>query len=98
MICDCAGPQNFLLSPFKSSVSRSLSLTSSLSASIWKINCQPGHIVRSAEEVLVVLEAMKTEIGVEAGDENIGRTVKGFGGGVKPGALVKAGDVLVVFE
>lgn len=52
----------------------------------------------SAEEVLVVLEAMKTEIGVEAGEENVGRTVKAFGSGVRPGALVKAGDVLVVFE
>lgn len=41
---------------------------------------------------------MKTEINVEAGEENVGRTVMGFGQGVVEGAAVNAGDVLVILQ
>lgn len=71
---------------------------SSLSASVWKVNCAPGYIVQSAEDILVVLEAMKTEVNIEAGEENVGRTVRSLGKDVQPGALVQAGDVLVTLD
>ncbi|KAH9927658.1 urea carboxylase [Fomitopsis serialis] len=73
-------------------------VVSSLTASIWKIKCKPGDVVKSGEDVLIILEAMKTEVNVEAGEENIGRTVAGFGKGVKEGTAVGSGDVLVVFK
>ncbi|KAI0925356.1 hypothetical protein AcV7_005625 [Taiwanofungus camphoratus] len=73
-------------------------IVSSLSSSVWKIKCKPGDLIKSAEHVLVVLEAMKTEINVEAGEENVGRTVMGFGQGVVEGAAVNAGDVLVILQ
>ena len=43
-------------------------VTSSLTAHIWKIGCAVGDIIKSAEHVLVVLEAMKTEVSIEAGE------------------------------
>ncbi|KAH7919924.1 hypothetical protein BV22DRAFT_1022136 [Leucogyrophana mollusca] len=70
-------------------------ITSSMSASIWKIKCRPGDIIQGADDVMIILEAMKTEINVPAGEDNVGRIVKGFGRGVKEGASVEAGDVLV---
>lgn len=73
-------------------------VVSSLTASVWKIKCKPGDLVKSGEDVLIILEAMKTEVNVEAGEENIGRTVAGLGKGVKEGAAVGSGDVLVVFK
>lgn len=74
------------------------SVISSLSATIWKIKCSPGTIIQSGEDVVMVLEAMKTEINVEAGEENVGLTVLGFGKGVKEGAAVSPGDVLIVLK
>lgn len=41
---------------------------------------------------------MKTEINVEAGEENVGRKVLGFGKGVREGAQVSPGEVLVVLQ
>ena len=35
---------------------------------------------------------------IEAGEENVGRVVKGFARDVKEGATVQAGDVLVYLE
>ena len=74
------------------------SVKSSLSASVWKVTCEPGYVVKSAEDVLVVLEAMKTEVNIEAGEENVGRTVRSLGKDVRPGGLVHAGDTLVILE
>lgn len=74
------------------------SVRSSMTAHVWKVTCNPGVIIRSGEEVLVVLEAMKTEVNVEAGDENIGKKVKRLAEGVKQGALVQAGHPLVILE
>ena len=73
-------------------------VTSSLTAHIWKIKCAVGDTGKSAEDVLVVLEAMKTEVNVEAEEENVGRKVAGFGRGVREGSTVQAGDPLVYFE
>lgn len=67
-------------------------------ASVWKIKCQPGEVIQSADDVLVILEAMKTEINVPAGEENIGKVVRGLGRGIMEGASVQAGDVLVWLE
>jgi biotin carboxyl carrier protein len=39
----------------------STSITSSLSASIWKIKCQPGDVIQSGDDILVILEVMKTD-------------------------------------
>lgn len=41
---------------------------------------------------------MKTEVNVEAGGENVGRKIRGFGKDVRAGGLVQAGDILVVLE
>jgi urea carboxylase len=76
----------------------STSITSSLSASIWKIKCQPGDVTQSADDILVILEAMKTEINVLVGEENVGKVVKSLGKGIVEGASVQAGDILVWFE
>ncbi|KAI0765576.1 carbamoyl-phosphate synthase L chain, ATP binding domain-containing protein [Irpex lacteus] len=57
-------------------------ITSSINASVWKITQQPGYVIKSPEDVLLVLEAMKTEINVEAGEEN-------------EGAMVSPGQILV---
>ncbi|KAI0759541.1 urea carboxylase [Trametes elegans] len=73
-------------------------LASSLSAHVWKIKCAVGDVVKTAEDILIILEAMKTEVNVEAGEEFVGRKVKGFGRGVKEGGSVSAGDPLVYFE
>lgn len=73
-------------------------VVSSLTASVWKIKCKLGDVIKSGEDVLMILEAMKTEVNVEAGEENIGRTVIGFGNGVKEGVAVGSGDVLVVLK
>ncbi|KAG2148952.1 allophanate hydrolase subunit 2-domain-containing protein [Suillus clintonianus] len=76
----------------------STSVASSISSSVWKIKCQPGDVIQSADEVLIILEAMKTEINILAGEENIGKVVKSLGKGIREGASVQAGDVLAWFE
>lgn len=70
-------------------------IPSSMSASVWKIRCQVGQTIGSADEVMIILEAMKTEINVPAGEENIGKVVKRLGKGIREGASVQAGDPLV---
>lgn len=76
----------------------SISISSSMAASVWKVKCQPGEVIKSADDVLIILEAMKTEINVRAGEENIGKVVKGLGKGVREGISVQGGDVLVWLE
>lgn len=73
-------------------------VVSPLPASIWKITIIPGTIIHSKDDVLLILEAMKTEIPVEAGKENVGKKVKQLGRNVREGAIINAGDILVVFE
>ncbi|KAI0693471.1 urea carboxylase [Cytidiella melzeri] len=73
-------------------------VTSSVSASVWKLTQRPGYTVKTAEDILLVLEAMKTEINIEAGEENVGRTVQAYAHGVKEGAMVTPGQILVVLS
>lgn len=92
-----------------------ISVTSPLTASVWKIKCKQGDEVKDADAALVVLgrrhfisiqrttdcplaEAMKTEINVTAGSLNVGKTVVGFGRGLKEGAIVSAGDIIVMLQ
>ncbi|KAH8114013.1 hypothetical protein DFH11DRAFT_1727035 [Phellopilus nigrolimitatus] len=71
--------------------------SASLSGSVRQVKTRIGDLMNSEEEVLVVLEAMKTEITVSAGEENVGLRISGFGKGVKEGKVVQAGDKLVLF-
>ncbi len=72
----------------------SSSVVASLSGSIWKFQVMLGDVIQAAEQVVVILEAMKTEVNIEAGEENVGLTVKWF---AQEGATVSPGDVRVVF-
>ena len=71
---------------------------SSIMASIAKVQCRPGDVIESSDQVLVVMEALKTEILITAGEEHVGRRVKTLGEGVREKAMVAAGEVLVVLE
>ncbi|TFK35167.1 allophanate hydrolase subunit 2-domain-containing protein [Crucibulum laeve] len=73
-------------------------VTASIFASVWKIKCRIDDVITSPDDLLLILEAMKTEIPVRAGEDNVGKTVKGFGKGIKEQAVVRPGDVLVVLD
>lgn len=66
-----------------------------MNARVWKFVQKPGYTVRTAEDVLVVLEAMKTEINVEAGEENVGRTISSYSREVQEGTVVIPGQILI---
>ncbi|KAJ6572508.1 allophanate hydrolase subunit 2-domain-containing protein, partial [Mycena vulgaris] len=70
-------------------------ITSPLFGNIWKICCRAGDIIASSDTTVAILEAMKTEIPIKAGESNVGMTVSGFGKGVREGASVHPGDGLV---
>jgi urea carboxylase len=53
-------------------------------------------VIQSEDEVLIILEAMKTEIPIRAGEDNVGKTIKRLT--VKEGAMVRPGDVMVVLD
>ncbi|KZV63052.1 urea carboxylase [Peniophora sp. CONT] len=74
------------------------SVTAPISASVWRIKCSVGDVIKSANDVLVILEAMKTEISVTAGEEQVGKTVSGYGRGVREGAVVNSGDTLITLS
>ncbi|KAL0571378.1 hypothetical protein V5O48_010583 [Marasmius crinis-equi] len=89
----------------KSSSSASAGTTtvaSPLSASIWKIKAKLGDVIQSASDVLMVLEAMKTEIPVKAGGKNVGKKIVAFGSGegegIREGGTVRAGEALVLLD
>lgn len=67
-----------------------------MAAAIWKIRVQPGDIISAADQVVITLEAMKTEIDVPAERGFVGKKVKRVL--VKEGDVVGSGDWLVVFE
>ncbi|KAF7341805.1 Urea carboxylase [Mycena sanguinolenta] len=77
-------------------VEGSTEITSPLFGSVWKICCQPRDIITSADTIVVILEAMKTEIPIKAGESNVGKTVKGLNKGIREGASVGPGDPLIV--
>ena len=65
----------------------------SLAGTVWKTKAAVGDIIASADQVMAILEAMKTEIPVLAGEENVGLKVSGIAKG--EGATVEAGDKLI---
>ena len=71
--------------------------SASLNGTIWKIKAAVGDVIKSPDQVVVILEAMKTEINVTAGEDNIGLKVSGFAKGIREGTTVQAGDKLVYF-
>ncbi|KAI5119239.1 hypothetical protein M0805_008790 [Coniferiporia weirii] len=73
-------------------------VSASLAGTVWRIKAKIGDVIRSPDQVVVVLEAMKTEISIMAGDDNVGLKVWGFGKDVKEGKPVEAGDKLVFFS
>lgn len=64
---------------------------------MWQIKVKLGDVIQTADQTVVILEAMKTEIAVAAGEENVGLKVAGFGKGIVEGKTVQAGDKLVFF-
>ncbi|KAF8063623.1 allophanate hydrolase subunit 2-domain-containing protein [Lyophyllum atratum] len=74
----------------------SVTINASLFASVWRINVQPGDVIQAADDVLLILEAMKMEIPIRGGERNVGKTIKQLGKGVAEGASVSPGDVLFV--
>ncbi|KAJ6506862.1 allophanate hydrolase subunit 2-domain-containing protein [Mycena sanguinolenta] len=77
-------------------VEGSTKITSPLFGNVWKICCQPGDIITSADTITIILEAMKTEIPIKAGESNVGKTVKGLNKGIREGSSVSPGDPLIV--
>ncbi|KAF8901326.1 urea carboxylase [Gymnopilus junonius] len=75
-----------------------IKIDASLYATIWKVKCKQGDIITSDQQVLIILEAMKTEIPVLAGEGNAGKKIQGFGIGIREGKSVRPGEVLVVLE
>lgn len=48
--------------------------------------------------MLLILEAMKTEIAITGGEANVGKVVIRFGKGVAEGGSVRLGEVLLVLK
>ncbi|KAJ7448343.1 allophanate hydrolase subunit 2-domain-containing protein [Mycena latifolia] len=71
-------------------------ITSPLFGSVWKICSRPGDIIVSSDTIVAILEAMKTEIPIKAGEASVGMTVSGFGKGIRVGANVQPGDGLIL--
>ncbi|RDB19014.1 putative urea carboxylase [Hypsizygus marmoreus] len=67
-----------------------------LFASVQKIKLGPGDILRSTDDIVLILEAMKTEIPIRGGDNNVGKVIERLGNGIAAGSLVSPGDVLFV--
>ncbi len=61
-------------------------------ANVWQVRCAVGDQVAAGQEI-VVLEAMKMEIPVEAPRAGVVREIR-----VAEGAAVKDGDVVAVIE
>jgi urea carboxylase len=84
------------VSPSLDSLPNAATITASLFASVWKIKGQAGDVIQSDEDVLIILEAMKTEIPICAGEDNVGKTIKRVI--IKEGAMVRPGDALVILD
>ncbi|KAF9076878.1 allophanate hydrolase subunit 2-domain-containing protein [Rhodocollybia butyracea] len=78
--------------------SKLVSITAPLSAAIWKILVQPGAVIQNEDQVLVILEAMKTEIPVRAGKQHVGLTIESFGKGITEGEIVQLGETLLLLK
>ncbi|KAF8187851.1 hypothetical protein K438DRAFT_1834301, partial [Mycena galopus ATCC 62051] len=62
---------------------------------VWKIFCRTGDTITSDDMTVAILEAMKIEIPIKAGEANVGETVKRLSRGVCEGAGVGPGDPLI---
>ncbi|KAF7342496.1 Urea carboxylase [Mycena venus] len=71
-------------------------ISSPLFGNVWKLCCEPGQVIASSDTTVAILEAMKTEIPIKAGEVNVGKTVQGFGKGIREGASVNPGDGLII--
>ncbi|KAJ7114363.1 urea carboxylase [Mycena epipterygia] len=74
----------------------SAQITSPVFGNVWKICCNPGDIIASGDTTVAILEAMKTEIPIKAGEGNIGKKVGGSAKGIREGASVRPGDNLII--
>ncbi|KAJ7093306.1 allophanate hydrolase subunit 2-domain-containing protein [Mycena belliarum] len=86
-----AGPEGEAVSEFEGAQK----ITSPMFGNVWKLCCQPGDIIASSDTTVAIMEAMKTEIPVKAGEAAVGLVVRGFGKGIRLGASVSPGDVLI---
>ncbi|OWZ26724.1 urea carboxylase [Cryptococcus neoformans Tu259-1] len=77
-------------------VEEGLPIASPLPASVYKILVKPGDTIKSDEQNLVELEAMKTSVFVHAGEGMSGKRVAGVR--VIEGDSVNPGDALVYLE
>ncbi|KIK67913.1 hypothetical protein GYMLUDRAFT_54638 [Collybiopsis luxurians FD-317 M1] len=73
-------------------------LAAPISAMVWKILVHPGMTIQNEDEVLIILEAMKTEIPIKAGRLHVGLVFERFGSGVREGGTVQSGDTLLLFK
>lgn len=68
------------------------SINSPLSATVFRIVVQRGEVIKSAEQLIVELEAMKTSVKVTAGEEFVGmrvlKIVAEVGDDVSPGSAL----------
>ncbi|KAF5390725.1 hypothetical protein D9757_002604 [Collybiopsis confluens] len=69
-----------------------------MSAMISKILIEPGSKIQSEGEILVLLEAMKTEIPIKANKSHVGLVVDSVGNGFKEGGTVQSGDALLLLK
>ncbi|KAJ3736563.1 urea carboxylase [Lentinula guzmanii] len=75
-----------------------VSLAAPLSAMIWKVLVNPGAIIQHEDEILFILEAMKTQIPVKAGKQHVGHVIRALGKGIQEGGQVNVGDDLLFLE
>ncbi|KAJ3987452.1 allophanate hydrolase subunit 2-domain-containing protein [Lentinula detonsa] len=76
----------------------SVSLAAPLSAMIWKVLVNPGAIIQHEDEILFILEAMKTQIPVKAGKQHVGHVIRALGKGIREGVQVNLGNDLLFLE
>lgn len=69
-----------------------------LSGMLNKVVTEVGSTIQSENEVLVILEAMKTEIPLKAGKQYVGQVVEALGEGIKEGQMVQSGDTLLLLK
>lgn len=59
------------------------------------MNVEIGDTIVSKTQAIVILESMKSEINVYPEASSVGRKVVGYGDGIRPGAAVRPGDIIV---
>ncbi|TCD67501.1 hypothetical protein EIP91_012306 [Steccherinum ochraceum] len=72
-------------------------VTASLPGTVWRMKVEPGDIIQASDQVVAILEAMKTEINITAGEDNVDLKVVSIANGAREGKAVQTGDKLVFF-